>query len=80
MDAISTTGHLQNMSQLLDLTLENCVGQGYDGASVMTGKDCNVQALLNKSGYKFANYFHCVAHRLVSAWQQQQKLIKNFIT
>ena len=56
MDAISITEHLQNMLLLFDLSPENCVDQGFDGANVMTGKD-GVQVLLQKSGYQFANYW-----------------------
>ena len=39
MDAISINDDLQNISQQFDLSPENRVGQGFDGASLMAGKD-----------------------------------------
>ena len=77
MDAISIAEKLQNMLQSLTLSPENCVGQGYDGASVMAGKDGGVQALLKKSGYTFANYFHCAAHRLNLVLAKAAKVDQN---
>ena len=59
MDAVSITEHLQNMLQIFDLTPENCVGQGFDGASAMAGKNGGVQALLKKLGQKFL--LHCTS-------------------
>lgn len=39
------------------------IGQGYDGASVMSGKHSGVAALI-KDDAQFALYIHCHAHRL----------------
>lgn len=39
------------------------IGQGYDGASVMSGSNAGVAALL-KHDAPFALYVHCHAHRL----------------
>ena len=63
--------------QPLDLSPEDCVGQGYDGASVMAGKDGDVQALFKKSEYKYANYFHCAAHRLNLVLETAAKVDQN---
>ncbi|XP_014669630.1 PREDICTED: zinc finger MYM-type protein 1-like [Priapulus caudatus] len=41
----------------------NLVGQGYDGASVMSGKISGVAARVRKEA-KYAYYVHCHAHRL----------------
>lgn len=41
----------------------NLVGQGYDGASVMSGKNSGVAARI-KTNAKFAFYVHCNAHCL----------------
>ena len=49
------------MSLGLDLTL--CRGQGYDGASNMSGKNQGVSAIL-LSKYPKAMYFHCASHKL----------------
>mgnify|MGYP003471349868 FL=1 len=40
------------------------MGQGYDGASVMAGKDGGVQKLIKDMGYQSAVYVHCAPHRL----------------
>lgn len=41
----------------------NLVGQGYDGASVMSGKHSGVSARIKNSA-RFAFYVHCNAHCL----------------
>lgn len=53
------------MKILLDngLSLDDCVGQCYDGASVMKGVQGGVQAKL-KERIPHAVYIHCYAHRL----------------
>ena len=48
----------------LDLDLNLCVGQGYDGASVMRGNVRGVNALIQGSEAPLANYIHCFNHRL----------------
>ena len=65
------------MLELFDLSPENCVDQGFDGASMMANKDGGVLALLKKSEYKFANYFHCAAHRLNLVPARLGKVDKN---
>ena len=45
------------------LNAEKCRGQGYDGASNMSGKHNGLAALL-KMVCKHAMYTHCCAHRL----------------
>ena len=39
----------------------NLMGQGYDGASVMSGKQSGVSAQIKNSA-RFAFYLHCNAH------------------
>lgn len=41
----------------------NLVGQGYDGASVMSGKHSGVSARIKNSA-RFAFYVHCNAHSI----------------
>lgn len=48
----------------LDLDLNLCVGQGYDGASVMRGNVRGVNALIQGNEAPLANYIHCFNHRL----------------
>jgi hypothetical protein len=42
---------------------DQLVGQGYDGAAVMSGAQNGLQQLM-KEKYTLAKYIHCVAHRL----------------
>ena len=42
---------------------EKCVGQAYDGASLMSGIHAGLQALIRKE-VPMASYTHCMAHRL----------------
>ena len=45
--------------------MTNCVGQGYDGASVVSGHLNGVQKKLpEKTGASMAYYVHCFCHRL----------------
>ena len=46
-----------------DLSLDNCVSQSYDGASVMSGRCTGVQSRI-KEFAPCAIYIHCHAHRL----------------
>ena len=48
----------------LGLDLNLCVGQGYDGASVMRGNVRGVNALIQGNEAPLANYIHCFNHRL----------------
>lgn len=45
------------------LSLEQCVGQGYDGATSMASERVGVAAHFKKSA-EHAHYFHCAMHRL----------------
>ena len=47
----------------LSLPLEKLIGQGYDGASAMSGKEKGVQAVIKES-CPHAVYVHCSAHAL----------------
>ena len=47
----------------LNLPLEKIIGQGYDGASFMSGKEKGVQAIVKES-CSLAVYVHCSAHVL----------------
>ena len=47
----------------LGLSLDNLRGQGYDGASTMSGKNAGVQALIRQKQPK-ALYTHCAGHSL----------------
>ena len=45
--------------------MKNCIGQGYDGASVVSGHLNGVQKQIpEKTGYQMAYYIHCFCHRL----------------
>lgn len=48
----------------MNLSLKDCIGQSYDGASVMSGRVAGVQQLIrDKSDYP-CPYTHCYAHRV----------------
>ncbi|KAJ8942303.1 hypothetical protein NQ314_010099 [Rhamnusium bicolor] len=47
----------------LDLDMKKCVGQGYDGASSMTGHEKGVQARIRRD-YSKARYIYCASHKL----------------
>jgi len=47
----------------LGLNMSNVVGQGYDGASVMSGRENGVQAIIQRV-YPNAIYIHCQSHCL----------------
>ena len=53
------------LNQILELGLDikQCIGQSYDGASVMSGQVSGVQARI-KASAELAIYVHCYAHRL----------------
>lgn len=46
------------------LSLNNCVAQSYDGASVMSGVNKGVQAKIREESDNACPYVHCHAHRL----------------
>lgn len=47
-----------------NLSIKNCVGQSYDGASVMSGEFAGVQKFIRDSSNYPCPYVHCYAHRL----------------
>ena len=54
---------LKDKAAELGLEMENCRGQGYDGAGNMAGKYIGAATLISKE-YPAALYVHCAAHRL----------------
>ena len=64
LSAVEIAKQLSAMLVPFDLLKHDCVGQSYDGASVMSGVDGGVQAIIRKSGYVNATYYHCASHRL----------------
>ena len=64
MSANSISSKLLELLEPFNLDPCKCVGQGYDGANVMSGKNGGVQALIKKAGYVNATYVHCASHRL----------------
>ena len=72
------TGISELVSQMQTLALDyknRLVGQGYDGASVMSGKHRGVAALI-KAEAKLAMYVHCYAHRLNLALVDSVKAVQ----
>ncbi|XP_066975444.1 zinc finger MYM-type protein 1-like [Macrobrachium rosenbergii] len=47
-----------------NIDAKNCVGQTYDGASVMSGTNSGVQRLFREEAAPEATYIHCYNHRL----------------
>ena len=68
-----TNGIVECIKHLLasyNTPVENCFGFSSDGASVMTGKDNGVAAILKKTHCPHMISVHCVAHRLALATSQ----------
>ena len=63
LDAASLAKYITDTLTSLNLPLENCVSQCFDGASVMSGQCSGVQARIREVAPK-ALYIHCTAHRL----------------
>ena len=61
LDADGLTDTIISQLGRIDARMKNCVGQGYDGASVVAGWLNGVQ---KKLGSEMANYVHCYCHRL----------------
>ena len=67
MDAGTISEKLIKLLKPFELDRLKCVGQGYDGASVMSGQSGihgGVQARMKGAGYRNATYVHCASHRL----------------
>jgi hypothetical protein len=47
----------------LNIDMNKCVGQVYDGCATMAGHISGVQKIINNV-YPMANFFHCAIHRL----------------
>jgi len=65
----------------MGLNIENCVGQGYDGTSAMSGHKTGVQVLIREKA-SAAVYVHCASHclNLVLNHSSQQLPIRNMFT
>ena len=63
LDAASLAKYITDTLTSLNLSLENCVCQCFDGASVMSGQCSGVQTRIREVAPK-ALYIHCTAHRL----------------
>lgn len=63
LDAASLTSYVLRVLSELQLSIEHCVSQCYDGASVMRGSSSGVSARIKELNGK-AVYIHCCAHRL----------------
>ena len=64
MDAGTISEKLIKLLQPFELDPLKWVGQGYDGASVMSGIHRGVQAQMKRAGYRNATCVHCASHRL----------------
>lgn len=63
LDAASLVEYICDTMSACHLSLDNCVSQCYDGASVMSGACSGVQARIREIN-PCAIYTHCCAHRL----------------
>ena len=63
LDAQSLSSYIRNLLLQFDLDCSKVVSQGYDGASVMSGRCSGVQARVREFA-PFAIYIHCYAHIL----------------
>ena len=63
LDAQSLSSYIKDILLQLDLDCSKVVSQGYDGASVMSGRCSGVQARVREFA-PFAIYIHCYAHIL----------------
>eukprot|EP00112_Aurelia_sp_Birch-Aquarium-sp1_P022749 Seg652.9 transcript_id=Seg652.9/GoldUCD/mRNA.D3Y31 product="Zinc finger MYM-type protein 1" protein_id=Seg652.9/GoldUCD/D3Y31 len=65
LDAEGLSDTIIELLQRINACMVNCVGQGYDGASVVSGHLNGVQRKLpEKTGAEMAYYVHCFCHRL----------------
>lgn len=63
VDATSLHKYITERLLKIGIPIRSCVGQSYDGASVMSGQSAGVQAKI-KDDVEWAIYVHCYAHRL----------------
>ena len=73
-DAVSIEESLGGVTENYDLNHTNCLGFGSDGASVMTGCDNGVAALLKRKN-PYLLSLHCAAHKLALASSQAAKKV-----
>eukprot|EP00795_Rhopilema_esculentum_P017430 gene17430-biopygen6363 len=65
LDADGLSDTIIERLQRIEANMKACVGQGYDGASVVSGHLNGVQRKLPlKTGAEMAYYVHCFCHRL----------------
>lgn len=63
LDAHSLTNMIMSTITALGLSIDNCVGQCFDGANVMSGELSGVQKRIKEHNPQVV-YLHCHAHRL----------------
>lgn len=64
LDAVSLAKELSSFLTSVGLSMNMCVAQSYDGASVMSGRVRGVQQLIRQIAGNPCPYVHCHAHRL----------------
>ena len=69
-DANGIVGCIKNLLASYDTPVEKCFGLSSDGASVMTGKDNGVAAILKRTHCPHMISVHCIAHRVALATSQ----------
>lgn len=62
-DAQSISEAILKKCEILNLNMEYCIGQGYDGCSTMAGKENGVKSIIQKK-YPNIHFVHCSSHRL----------------
>ena len=63
LDAALLCKYICDTLAFFDLSLDNCISQSYNGASVMSGSCTGVQSCIKEFAPQ-AVYIHCHAHRL----------------
>lgn len=64
LDANSLSKTIHEFLKNINLDITKCVGQSYDGASVMSGSNNGVQVKIRELAKNPCPYIHCYAHRL----------------
>lgn len=62
-DANSIAEAILDKCDKLNLNMEFCTGQGYDGCAAMAGNENGVKAIIQRK-YPYINFVHCSNHRL----------------
>lgn len=63
LSAPALAAYIVTIIKLFGFSLDNCISQYYNGASVMSGCNAGVQALIEAQCPQ-AVYVHCYVHRL----------------